>query len=221
LPLLLVAPEDWTAAGVALPLGMPGRTAAGELALPAWGDAATVKLWSALLAVDDLAVALGAPAGEPVRGSRAESASLAFADLGGQLVASRLLVDGAGFTFAPPGCGDLVAAVVARAAFARYEPYRLPELHALFSRLAEGVEGASAIADTTSVDPARQLAAWARLYLAIDTGFATAGNPEKIARAILHAARDRHGPLLVAEVWKRLPDARAAYQSAFVVPVRE
>lgn len=214
LPLLVLAPDEWSLAGLALPPGLAEATSAGELAVPAWGDQKTVALWVRVLAVAELPAAVGSEAGEPVRGTRAEAASLGLADLVAELEGARLLLDRADLRFAPAGCADLVAALVARAAFERYETPRLPELRDLFTRLARRVEGPVALAEVRSLEPERRLAAWARLYLAADRGVGD-GSAGKAVKSLLGKAGDRRGPLLIGEVWKRLPAAQPAFNQEF------
>jgi hypothetical protein len=217
-PLLLVAPEDWAAGEFGVPFGLPAATAARELALPAWGDASTVALWSGLLGAAELEPSLPggdeAGAAEPVRGTRAEAGSLGLADVTGQLEAARLLVAGTGLDFAPSGCVEVMAALVARAAFGRFEADRLPELRELFGRLAARIEGAMAPTEIRAADPERRLAAWGRLYLVADAavGEREASDP---AKALLRKAAKRRGPLLLAEVWDRLPEGRAVFVRSF------
>lgn len=132
---LVLAPEDWPAADLRRPFGLPERTARGELAAPAWGSAETVALWRGFL---------GGPlpwsAGEPVRGTPEEAASLALADLVLQVECGHLFVERAALGSREPWVADLVAHVAAHTAWLRHEPQRLAEVSAAWRALAARTE---------------------------------------------------------------------------------
>ena len=127
----VLGPDEWEAAGVDRPYGVPARVGARELAVAAWGDERSVALWRAALRQP-----LPWGGGEPVRGTVEEAASLALCDLLVQVEVGRIAVAAAGWRGDAEAL-ELAAHVVAASAFALHEPQRRAEIHDVFVRLAE------------------------------------------------------------------------------------
>lgn len=189
-PVLLVelmsAPE-WRAAGLPEPFGLPAIGASGSLVLPAWGNAESVATWRLLLAGR-----LPRIDGTPLRGSAEEAASLAAADLLGELEASRLLLAVQRLSGDRPWVDDLLAAALAASAFQRYEAPRWPEIRALFDRLAR------------AGDPrlAERLRCAAYLEAAARIGEEAGKLP---ARPLLKMAAKKKGPLAAQRLLEAYP----------------
>lgn len=139
-PLLVVellSSEEWRQSGLAEPYGLPAIGGSGSLALPAWGDPETVALWRRLL--DGW---LPSSPGTALRGSPEEAASLAGADLLGEVEASRIVLSRLGLTGSEPWVDDLLACALAISAQRRHDPGRWAEVRQLFARLAARPEAA-------------------------------------------------------------------------------
>lgn len=142
----LLSRTDWESLDLAVPYGLPARLSGGELALSAWGDGGTVSLWRELLDGD-----LPAIQGYPLHGSKAEASSLLLTDLLGMGVASRTLLESAGFAGSHPNVLNFAAHVVALAASHRHEPLSLGEVRLIYS--------VSALPDDVSADAASRASA--------------------------------------------------------------
>lgn len=111
---LLLSREEWEAAGIAMPYGLPARVHGSNVASAAWGDPATVDLWGRLLgwdmpAVDDA----------PLRSTSEEAASLVAADLLGLFEGARILMEQAGYGGTEAWVGEVLAHTVAATVIAR------------------------------------------------------------------------------------------------------
>jgi hypothetical protein len=147
----VLGPDEWAAAGVDRPYGLPARAAGHEIAAAAWGDDGSVALWRGIL---------GGPLpwgeGVPVRGTVEEAASLALGDLLAQVEVGRMAVEAAGWR-GDPAALEVAAHVVAATAFAVHEPERLAEIRGVFARLEGLAPGA-----TVGTGRDEQLSAWLR-----------------------------------------------------------
>ncbi len=183
----LLAAEDWSRAALPPPFGLPAITAEGALALPAWGTAETVALWHRLLGGR-----LPSVPGTPMRGSPEEAASLAAADLAGELAASRLLLAAEGISGDRPWVDDLLASALAVSALQRHEKARWPEIRLLFESLARPLDAALAerLRGAPLVGAAERIAA-------------ETGDPP--ARHLLKLARKSGGRLESATLLERYP----------------
>jgi hypothetical protein len=123
--------EDWATARLEVPYGLPARVASASFAAPAWGDAAMVA---------ELERRLGGPlpalGAVPLRGTAEEGAALVLADRLLQVEIARDFVARAGVVGDEPWIAPLLAHLLARVAFERFEPGRMPEIAAAFDRLA-------------------------------------------------------------------------------------
>ncbi len=155
----LLEADDWRRAGLAEPFGLPAISAEGSLALPAWGTPETVAIWR-----DLLNRWLPPTPGTPLRGSSEEVASLAAADLVGEVEASRLVLARLGLVGDQPWVDDLLACALTVSALQEYEAIRRSETHHLFTVLAERGE--------TSPDERLQRLRWvaAAERIATETG---------------------------------------------------
>ncbi len=127
---VVLGPDDWAASGLRRPYGLPDRADANGVALPAWGNEASVALWRRLWGGP-----LPVGADEPLRGTAEEGASLALADVLGQVELARLVADRAA-PRAEAWARELLAHVLALAAFELHESGRAAEIADLYARLA-------------------------------------------------------------------------------------
>lgn len=145
LQVYVLSREEWESAGLRHPFGMPEVTAGGALALPAFADDASVRLWR-----DRLGGVLPSSAARAVVASGQEAGALAAADAVGYADLARLLVERGRPQVDSPWLGELLAHLVARLALARGFPEDLQAVDAVFVGLVRAGGG----------DGARPLAAW-------------------------------------------------------------
>lgn len=183
--------DQWRRLGLPEPFGLAAITAAGTLALPAWGSDSTVSLWRRLLGGR-----LPTVGGTPLRGSAEEAASLTAVDLAGQVEAARLVLARLGLTGSEPWVDDLLACALAVSAIQRHEPARWPEARHLFASLA------------AAPDAATDERLW-RLRLAAAAERIGAEAGKQPVRPLFKLARKGRGPLAAATLLERYPWLRA------------
>ncbi|MCZ7651821.1 MAG: hypothetical protein M5U13_11945 [Thermoanaerobaculia bacterium] len=145
LQVYVLSRDEWESAGFERPFGMPEVTAGGALALPAFADEASVRLWR-----DRLGGALPPPTGRAVVASAQEAGALAAADTVGYADLARLLVERRPAAVDSPWLGELLVHLLARLPLARQFPEDLPAADAVLVGLVRAGGG----------DGARPLAAW-------------------------------------------------------------
>lgn len=128
---VLLSRTDWEALDLAVPYGLPAHMANGEVALCAWGDHGTVRLWRALLGGE-----LPQLEGHPLYGSRVEASSLLLNDLLAQGVAARALLNRAGFGGVHPDVLNFTAHVIALSASHLHESLSLGAIRRIYSMTA-------------------------------------------------------------------------------------
>ena len=212
--LYLASPEEWQASGCARPYGLP-ETFGSTLMLPAWGTDRTVALWSELVGA--------APSGDgsmPIRGTPEEAGSLVWTDILAQVEAARVGLRRAEVRATAPWVLDLLAHLVALAAYEREEPGRLAALDGFFATLSARV--------ATAIDPARplpelataeRLAAEARFFaMAREVSRDRRGGAAKLANHLLDWGRKYEGTIPAGELSSRVEGSRQAYDRAFASP---
>lgn len=126
---------QWRNFGFQVPYGLPGQVRGTTLAMPAVGDSGTVQLWTEVQ---------GEPPpplpGTPMKGTPVEAATLARADLMAEVEAARMLMSMGGVRGTPLWVHQVLAHLVARNEFTRYEQGRLSEINSFFESLASGLE---------------------------------------------------------------------------------
>jgi len=121
--------EDWRAAGLARAYGIPEGVGEGRFALPAQGDPEQVAAMTRLLG--------GPPPSSswvPLRGTPEEAGALAVADEIFQVQAAQDFARRVGLAGDRPWVDGVLAQLVARIAFERFEPGRMIEIAATFDR---------------------------------------------------------------------------------------
>lgn len=156
----VLSPEDWAAAGLAKPYGLPERAGPRALAAPAWGDEQSVALWKRLL---------GGPLpwtaeGMPIRGTAEEAASLQLADVVLQTETARIFVAEENLRGEEPWIAELTAHAVALQAFASHEEVRLLEIQQVYDDLSAAGLPALASCPAASKTDAAALACGAKFH---------------------------------------------------------
>ncbi len=127
----VLSPEDWAAAGLANGFGEPQALGSDALVLPAWADdelIGRVKRW--------LGGEVPQSLGLPLLATREEAGALGVSDLLAQIAGARILARRANLRGDAPWIAPVMAHLVARLAWDRFEPGRMPEIAALLDAMA-------------------------------------------------------------------------------------
>jgi hypothetical protein len=127
----VLSPEDWAAAGLANDYGEPQALGTDALVVPAWADQeliARVRVW--------LGGEVPKSAGLPLLATREEAGALGISDLLAQVAVARLLATRANLRGDAAWIAPVMAHLVARLAWDKFEPGRMPEIAALFDAMA-------------------------------------------------------------------------------------
>ncbi len=203
----VLSPEDWAAAGLAREYGDPEALATDALVLPAWADEAMIARVRGWLGGE-----IPLPAGRPLLATREEAGALGVSDVLAQIEGGRLLAHRARLAGDRPWIAPVLAHLVARVAWDRFEPGRMREIAALVDAIA--ARGASEARG--ALPAARALAAWdekaapparayfeARFLRAADLIVTAKGS--RGARKILSKAIRGPGPLTEAKLVGEVP----------------
>jgi hypothetical protein len=127
----VLSPEDWEAAGLVNEYGEPQALGTDALVVPAWADAEMVARVGRWLGGE-------APksAGLPLLATREEAGALGVSDLLAQVAVARLLATRANLRGDAVWIAPVMAHVVARLAWDKFEPGRMPEIARLFDAMA-------------------------------------------------------------------------------------
>lgn len=136
LRVFVLSREEWGKFGFHLPYGLPGRIRGSTLAVPSFGDAGTVRLWTDIRGFPPPPLP-----GIPMKGTAEEAATLAFSDLVMEVEAARVLLAVGGIRGTVTWLHQVLAHLMARRAFDRYEEGRMVEIDAFFEGLGRGVQG--------------------------------------------------------------------------------
>lgn len=134
LRVFVLSRDEWARFGFLLPYGLPGRIGDNTLAVPSYGDEETVRLWAEIRGEP-----LEPLPGRPLKGTAVEAAGLALSDLMMEVEAVRVLLASAGLRGESQWLHQVLAHLVARTAFQRYEEPRLPQIDAFFASLGRRV----------------------------------------------------------------------------------
>ena len=127
----VLSPEDWAAAGLANPYGEPELLGTDALVVPAWADEALIARVRGWLGGE-----IPLPVGLPLLATREEAGALGVSDLLAQIAGGRLLAQRANLRGDAQWIAPVVAHLVARVAWDRFEPGRMPEIAALLDAMA-------------------------------------------------------------------------------------
>lgn len=131
LVIYVLSPDDWKAAALRTPFGLPEALGTDAIAVPGWADERVVARYREWLGGE-----LPVPQGSPILVTPAEAGALAVVDLLTQVEVSKLLGKRAGLAGDRPWIAPLAAHLVARLTWNRFESGRMPQIAAIFDRLA-------------------------------------------------------------------------------------
>jgi len=124
--------DEWKQTGLPVAYGVPVRVGTHGIAVAAFGDAETIRLWS-----DQLSGVLPSISGFPLRGSPQEAASLAVADTFVQLLAGEIFVDDMGLGGDARWVRGLAAQLAALTVAQRLGTDRVEDLDALYRLISQ------------------------------------------------------------------------------------
>ena len=144
----VLGPEEWQAAEVDRPYGLPQHMSTTELAVASWGDAQTVALWR-----DLLGRRLPVVEGTALRGSPEEVASIALQNILAVVEAFEMCLAGSGITGDQPWIASFLVQVMARSFIQKHEAGRLSEVDGVFASLADQGGGPGALSLSQALEP--------------------------------------------------------------------
>ena len=199
--LYVLSPEDWAAAGLTHAYGEPVALGTDALVLPAWADdslIAGVRGW--------LGGEIPQSIGLPLLATREEAGALGVSDIlaqiaGGRLLARRALLKGDRAWIAP-----VMEHLVARLAWDRFEPGRMPEIAALLDAMAarDARPGGHALAEWSENLPLPERAYFETRFLRAADLIVT-GRGARAARKMLNRSIVGVEPLTEAMLLKKFP----------------
>jgi hypothetical protein len=129
--LYVLSREDWQAAGLSTPYGLPHPLGVDAIAVPGWADEALVADYRKRLGGE-----VPLPHGYPILATPQEAGALGVADLLTGVEAARILVRRSPFGGDAPWIEPLLTHLTLRLAWDKFEPGRIVEIAAIFDRLA-------------------------------------------------------------------------------------
>ena len=213
LPLVVyvLGPEEWRAAEVERPYGLPESMSSSELAVATWGDADTVELWRNLLGRR-----LPVIQGTPLRGSPEEVASIALHNLVAVVEAFEMCLAGSGISGDQPWIEGLLVQVMTRSFLQKHEAGRVAEVDGVFASLSEqgGGPGAHPVSQALEPDSLTQwLWSEAQFYAAAKLLAEREGKAP--AKAVFKLAGKKGGELKAADLVAQFPYLADWLQQAF------
>ena len=197
----VLGPEEWQAAEVDRPYGLPQHMSSTELAVASWGDAQTVALWK-----DLLGRRLPVVGGTALRGSPEEVASIALQNVMAVIEAFEMCLAGSGISGDQPWIDGFLVQVMSRSFIQKHEAGRLAEVDGVFASLSERGGGPGALALSQALEP-ESLTQWlwaeAQFYQAAKLLAEEAGKAP--AKAIFKLAGKQKGNLQAAVLVAEFP----------------
>jgi len=193
--------DEWAQFGFGLPYGLPGRIRGSTLAVPWMGDEGTVQLWTGIQGFPPPPLP-----GIPMRGTAEEAATLALADLLTEVEAARILITMGGVRGEVPWVHQVLAHLVARSAFERYEGPRMPQIDAFFDGLGPGEDPIPLERYTAGLD--LQTLLWFEARFQDGARRILASGKRNEAAAIVKMARKAGGLLTEQALLERHPELR-------------
>ena len=203
LPLVVyvLGPEEWRAAEVDRPYGLPQSMSSTELAVASWGDAETVELWRGLLGRR-----LPVIQGTALRGSPEEVASIALQNLMAVVEAFEMCLADSDISGDQPWIEGFLVQVMARSFVEKHEAGRVSEVDAVFASLSDqgGGPGAHTLSQALAPDsPTGWLWAEAQFYQAAKLLSEEEGKAP--AKAVFKLAGKRKGDLKATDLVAEFP----------------
>ena len=197
----VLGPEEWQAAEVDRPYGLPQHMSSSELAVASWGDAQTVALWR-----DLLGRRLPVVEGTALRGSPEEVASIALQNVMAVVEAFEMCLASSGISGDQPWIEGFLVQAMVRSFVQKHEAGRLAEVDGVFASLSErgGGPGALTLSQALEPDsPAQWLWAEAQFYQAAKLLAAEEGKAP--AKAVFKLAGKQKGNLQAAVLVAEFP----------------
>jgi hypothetical protein len=213
LPLVVyvLGPEEWQAAEVVRPYGLPESMSSTELAVASWGDPQTVELWRSLLGRR-----LPVIQGTALRGSPEEVASIALHNLIAVVEAFEMCLAGSGISGDQPWIEGFLVQVMTRSFIQKHEAGRVAEVDGVFASFSDQGGGPGAHPVSQALEPdslTNWLWAEAQFYEAAKLLDEMEGKAP--AKAVFKLAGKQGGELKAADLVARFPYLADWLQQAF------
>lgn len=209
LRVFVLSREEWAKFGFLLPYGLPGRIGGNTLAVPSFGDAGTVELWTQIRGFAPPPLP-----GIPMKGTAEEAASLALSDLLMEVEAARVLLSVGAVRGEVAWLHQVLAHLLARTAFERYEETRMPEINAFFDSLGVGVQGSLPL-DRYAQGLDLETFLWFESCFQDGARVVMESAKGNQAKALVKRARKSGGVLTETVFFERYPEMRAWLAKTF------
>jgi hypothetical protein len=200
--------DEWGQFGFGLPYGLPGRIRGTTLAVASLGDPGTVSLWT-----DILGVAPPPLPGIPIKGTAQEASTLAMGDLLTQVETARILLSSGGIRGEVGWVQQVLAHLVARVAFERYESARLENINNFFAQLGQGASGHTLAQYSQGLDLKTLL--WFESRFHQGARLVLEGGKKNEGRELFKAAVKNGGLVTEQMMLERYPQLRVWLDEAF------
>ena len=213
LPLVVyvLGPEEWQAAEVDRPYGLPQSMSNSELAVASWGDADTVELWRGLLGRR-----LPVIQGTALRGSPEEVASIALHNLLAVVEAFEMCLAGSSISGDQPWIERFLVQVMTRSFAEKHEARRVAEIDRVYASFSEqgGGPGALSLSEALEPDsPTNWL--WGEAQFNEAARLVSTEEGKAPAKAIFKLANKQKGALKAADLVARYPGLADWLDQAF------
>lgn len=131
---VVLSRDEWERKPMTRPYGLPQPLSVGTIAVPAAGDAETVRKWKTWIGTD-----LPDPGGVPMVGTAEDASSMMLSDLLLQVEVCELVFDRTPAAGAEPWIRGLLSHLAALSLWSAFEPSRMPEIELFWTRLREQI----------------------------------------------------------------------------------
>jgi hypothetical protein len=127
---IVLSRDEWERKGLTRTYGLPQPLSHGSIAVPASGDAGTVRKWKTWLGTE-----LPELGGVPLSGTADDASSLMLSDLVLQVEVCELIFDRTPVGAADPWIRGLFSHLAAISLWSAFEPSRMPEIESVWARM--------------------------------------------------------------------------------------
>ena len=131
---IVLGRDEWERRGLTRTYGLPQPLSVGSIAVPAAGDAGTVRKWKTWLGTE-----LPDIGGVPLVGTADDASSLMLSDLVLQVEVCELIFDRTPMGAADPWIRGLFSHLAAISLWSTFEPRRMPEIESVWARMRDQI----------------------------------------------------------------------------------
>jgi hypothetical protein len=131
---IVLSRDEWERKGLTRSYGLPQPLSVGTIAVPASGDAGTVRRWKTWLGTE-----LPDLGGVPLAGTADDASSLMLSDLVLQVEVCELMFERTPVGAADPWIRGLFSHLAAISLWSAFEPARMPEIESVWARMRDQI----------------------------------------------------------------------------------